>query len=237
MTTQPTPPIAHRTLYAPGTPPIAEVPSPWPDADISFRGWGSINGRKKWPDLMRERETMMREMLAGLAKTRRVEPPTQTVVIGCEHRSRWLAEDKTRQPDIDNLLHLIVHAMRAVHGRAVEVAFSGAEDRIAGDFRTPMIGAGTQWDTAWKDAPPLPFISPIYGASAEHVGQLLARMTLAAGLRRGVVLWVQQPAKWTGTPAEHRAETFIWARAVCGHAAAHQAAMIAEMPAETEGAD
>ena len=235
MTHTPTPPFQLRTLYAPGTPPVPEVPSPWPDSDVDFRGWGSIGGRGRWPTNFKEHRQMMREILRGIGNS--ASTTKSMVVVGCEWLTKCLAEDRKRQPEAHNLLKTVVHGMKAVHGVGVEVALSGPEERIAGDFKVPMIGKGTTWDTDWNDSPPLPFISPIYGASAEHVGHLLARMTLAAGLKRGVVLWVQEPKGWRYTPAEHRAETFIWARAVCGHAAQHQAAMIAAMPAETEGAE
>jgi hypothetical protein len=167
------------------------VPNPFPVAPVTFVGWGGIRGMDSWSEdpalqRMRTRDTLLGvSRIAALLHGHRL-------VIGCERRTAWLKDHPERSKPIDTLLHAIYWGMKAVHGADTEVAFSGPEDAIVGDFTTPMLNGRAEWNAAWTNRHPMPFTSPRYGATPLGVAANLWSIAMTTGLSRGVVLWMQE---------------------------------------------
>lgn len=177
-----------RIHFAPGHTRHPDLVCPFPDSDILFLGWGSINGPEQWPDDPRALSVAMRQVLLGVAKTRTLAPHQKVVVLGCERRNGWLKEKPTRWSHIDTMLMAIYQGMKAVYGIATPVAFSGPED-LWGDLYTPMIGMRTHSTPQWDRC--LPFISPIYGSTPDHAADIIIRLASGPGVPHGICLWCQ----------------------------------------------
>jgi len=174
------------------------VPSPFPISPMTFAGWGSIIGPDKWTNDFGAMQPHIRETIRGCSRLAPVPASygPRRLVIGCEKRTQWLKADRLIDArTIDNTLVAIYHALKAINGPDCELAFSGPEDAIVGDFTTPMLGphhSAAIWPRLWDHRMPMPFIAPRYGATAAHTANVLRFIADNSGLSRGVILWMQE---------------------------------------------